>query len=194
MKKYHFNNNEWKNDFDYVYSPIVKNYPEFKNENGCLVNCYNKSVGDYEYISIVSKEMYDKAKITACCDFHKYGAPLIVFGDDISEKIGKDGKPHLFYGVHFEVVAWEEGCNIWHLQPDGNNDERPVKPTLLLGAKFHVEADEKIMLSVELCENTVYVDINGNKCSVECDKFPKHFHIGYTACEGINKLYELNIE
>ncbi len=193
-QKYTFDNNEWQKYFNYVYSPIVKKYPVFERENNYLVNRRIDGSDEYEYISILSKEKYSKAKILIECDFHKYGAPLVVFGNDIKEDIGLDGKSHLFYGVHFEIVAWEEGCNVWYLVPDKANKEYPVKPTLLLGEKFTLNADERICVSVEIQAREICVDINGNVFKVFCEYFPEEFCVGFTACEGINKLYSIEIE
>ncbi len=184
----------FENEFNYVYSPIVKTYPSFIKEANYLVNRYDSDINDYEYISILSKEKFSNAKVNVCCDFHAYGAPIVVFGDDVSEQIGRDGSKHLFYGVHFEVVAWEEGCNIWYLVPDPDNSERPVKPTLLLGAKFPVEAGKPIYMTVKVTKGKVLAEINGNKCEVAHEKIPEVYYMGYTACEGINKLYSLKIE
>ncbi len=194
MKKYSFDNSAWMEDFVYVYSPIVKSYPTFKQGDDYLVNRFDHGINDYEYISILSKDLYTKAKITVECDFDKYGAPLVVFSNDIKEGVGKDSKKHLFYGSHFEVVAWEEGCNVWYLTPDSENSEHPVKPTLLLGAKFPVGRGEPIKLSVEIVGGKINIDVNGNSYCVKHDMIPNAFYMGYTACEGINKLYSVQIE
>ena len=42
------------------------------------------------------------------CSFEKYGAPLIT----IANAIGKDENGYPLYGDHFEIVAYESGCNV----------------------------------------------------------------------------------
>ncbi len=181
-------------DFSYVYSPIVKSYPVFEKEANCLVNRFDSEIDDFEYISIVSKKEYNKAKITVECDFHKYGAPLIVWSGDVSEKEGRDGKTHLFYGVHFEAVAWEKGLNLWYIVPFPEREEHPVKPTKLLGAEFKIEAGSRIIMSAEIEKGKAVITVNGNSYTVEHEAMPQSFHVGYTACEGINRLYSMKIE
>lgn len=194
-KEYLFGGDKgWQGDFMYVYSPLVSSYPVFAEEGDCILNRYDQNLADYEYISIISKQGYSRAEVTARCDFDKYGAPLVVFGNDINAGIGKDGKPHMFYGVHFEVVAWEEGCNIWYLVPDPEDSRCPVKPTLLLGERFKVESGRPIELTVEVEQGRVKATVNGHVCPVvEHTEIPQSFHIGYTACEGINRLYSFKI-
>lgn len=191
-KEYCFSNGT-PSDFMYVYSPIVKIYPTFCCDGNCLYNRFDKEQGDYEYISIVTREKYKKATLTAVCDFHKYGAPLLVFGNDIAESVGKDGNRHLFYGVHFEVVAWENGCNIWYLQPYPEREEHPVKPTKILAKSFKINENTPIEISVTVESGKLSGEINGIAFSVEHPEIPGEFHIGYTACEGINKLYKLTL-
>ncbi len=181
-------------DFSYVYSPIVKSYPHFKKETDCLVNRFDGKIGGFEYISIVGKKEYSKAKITLECDFDKYGAPLIVWSGDIFENKGKDGKHHLFYGVHFEAVAWEKGLNLWYIVPFPEREEYPVKPTKLLGAEFEIEAGSRIVMSAEIESGKAVITVNGKSFTVCHPQMPKLFRIGYTACEGINRLYNIEIE
>lgn len=193
--KYNVKNGTWaEEDFMYVYSPIVKKYPRFITAEDCLINRYDSELGDYEYISVVTKSRYKRATLRVLCNFDKYGAPLVVFGNDIEEKLGVDGKPHLFYGVHFEVVAWEEGCNIWYIVPFPERKEHPVKPTKLLAASFKIDQGSLIDMTVTVEGNTVKAVINGNECCVSCPHIPESFHIGYTACEGINRLFSITAE
>ena len=194
FKSYDFGGtSDWQKDFMYVYSPIVKSYPTFEEQENCLVNRYDEGLEDYEYISIISADTYKSAKLRAKCDFHKYGAPIIVFGNDISEAVGKDGKKHLFYGVHFEVVAWEQGCNIWYIVPCPERTEHPVRPTKILAESFKIEDGSLIDMAVEVKDGTIFAEMNGRRFSVSHPQIPAEFHIGYTACEGINKLYKMEL-
>lgn len=193
MAKYIFPEDGTEN-FEYVYSPIVKSYPRFENGKDCIVNRCDNETGDFEYISIVLKKEFEKATVTAECDFDKYGAPLIVWSGDISEKLGKDGKPHLFYGVHFEAVAWEKGLNLWYIVPCPERKEHPVRATKLLGAEFSVDAGSRVVISAEIEKGKAVITVNGKSFTVTHPEMPSVFRVGYTACEGINKLYSLEIE
>ncbi len=194
-KEYDFSkDNSWQEDFMYVYSPIVKSYPVFEKQKDCLANRFDNDLNEYEYISIITKDTYKKASLSVKCNFNKYGAPLIVFGNDIKEAVGKDGTKHLFYGVHYEVVAWEQGCNIWYIVPFPERKEHPVKPTKILAQSFKIENEAPIEMTVEVCNGIIIAEINGNRFSVSHPQTPQQFHIGYTACEGINKLYGMTLE
>ncbi len=181
-------------DFMYVYSPIVKTYPTFVCEDNCLSNRFDKTIGDYEYISLVTKEKYNRAKLSVVCDFHKYGAPIIVFANDIYSAEGKDGATHLFYSVHFEIVAWENGCNIWHIVPFPDRAEHPVKPTKLLANSFAIKENTPVTITAEVEKGRLKGDVNGIPFYIEHPDIPAEFHIGYTACEGINRLYQMTLE
>lgn len=194
IKNYDFSNKvAWQKDFMYVYSPIVKTYPVFEMADNCLSNRFDHTINDYEYISIISKDSYKAAKLNVKCDFDKYGAPIIVFCNDIGEALGKDGKKHLFYGVHFEVVAWEQGCNIWYIVPYPERAEHPVKPTKILAESFKIDDESLIDMTVEVKNGKIFATLNGREFSVSHPQIPEEYHIGYTACEGINKLYEMTL-
>ena len=81
MKLYNLKNSNYSTDgFIYVYSPACKSYPVFNKEDGCLANRYDESIGDYEYISIVTEEKCASGtEIRVRTSFNKYGAPLIFY-------------------------------------------------------------------------------------------------------------------
>lgn len=112
----------------------------------------------------------------------------------IREAIGKDGNSHLFYGVHFEVVAWENGCNVWYQQPTPEKVDRPVTPTKLLAESFKLEGGQPIEITVKVEVGRAEISVNGKAFSVSHPQIPRSYHIGYTACEGINKLYGISIK
>ena len=97
------------------------------------------------------------------------------------------------YGLHFEVVAWERGCNVWHIIPYPERTERPIMPTKILAQSFTIKPDELIDMRVRVEHGRIDIEINGNSFSVENPDIPDSFYIGYTACEGINKLYDMEI-
>lgn len=178
-------------DFMYVFSPNSKSFVPFTFENGQAVNRYDESLKDYEYISIVSKKKYsDGVTLRTKCSFDSFGAPLIVLSDDISE----DENGRNMYGLHFEVVAYEKGCNVWHIVPFPERTERPIKSTKIAFSTFSIPEKSEIDLSVTVKDGKLYIDVNGEKLVAESPDLPKEFHIGITACEGINRFSSITIE
>ena len=178
-------------DFDYVFSPCSKTFVPFTFENGQAVNRYDENIKDYEYISIVTKQKYtDGVTIKTKCSFDKFGAPLIVLSDDISP----DEQGRNRYGLHFEVVAYENGCNVWHIVPFPERKERPIKATKIAFSTFSIPEKSEIDLSVTVRNGKLEIEINGEKLTAESPDLPKEFHIGITACEGINRFSSITIE
>ena len=186
-----FCNYEIEKDFMYVFSPNSKSFVPFTFENGQAINRYDEKLKDYEYVSIVTKEKYtDGVKISTKCSFDSFGAPLIVLSDDIS--VDENGRNK--YGLHFEVVAYENGCNVWHIVPFPERTERPIKPTKIAFSTFSIPEKCEIDMSVTVQDGKIYIDINGEKLIAESPDLPKEFHIGITACEGINCFSSVTIE
>lgn len=178
-------------DFRYVYSPISKDYPIFAFADGAAVNAYHADRGDYDYVSIVTKERYGTGTTaTAKCAFDHYGAPLIVLTDDI--RTGGDGIDR--YGLHFEVVVYENGINVWHIVPWPERTVRPIKPTLIAQRKFTLEDASLIDLSVSVGKKKLLICANGVELIAEHPDVPERFHIGITACENINRFYSFAVE
>ena len=191
MIKYDFTKEWIARDFDYVYSPNSKSYPVFKQEKDCIVNRFDTGLNDYEYISILTKQKQKEGvTVSTKCSFDSYGAPLIVFSDDVIDC--EDGRKR--YRLHFEVVAFEEGCNVWHIVPFPERTERPIKPTLIGKARFPVADGSKIELSTKIEKGKITVTVNGESFTVTHPEIPGECHVGITACEGINRFYSLCIE
>ena len=197
MKIYKFTEKERDlEDFFYAYGPAVKEYKEFTQREDCLTNfmpgdATYENIFDYDYISMVTKEKYKSGdKFSTKCNFVKFGAPLLVFCNDFITNA--DGTP--IYQVHYEVVAYEDGCNIWHIKPWPENTERPVEPTLIGTVKFKIEPEELIDISFEVQGKTIMAEVNGHKISCEHPEVPEEFHVGITACEGHNRFFDFKIE
>lgn len=193
MKKYYdFKDGLNEADFFYSYSPHAPIRAKFKQENGCLINAYSDEVKNFEYASVVTRKKYGVGvKLTTECDFDSFGAPLVVLSDDI--KMDENGVGT--YGLHFEVVAWEKGCNVWHITPVYYEKENlPVTPIKIGCKAFSIADKSKIRMSVEVIEHGLKIDVNGETFAVCHPDIPETFHIGITACEGINRFYNLLIE
>lgn len=174
------------NDFEQITSLRTDGRTPFIQEDDCVVNEERESeerMGN-AYISLLAREWLNApAEITAECSFVSFGAPLIVLTNDVIA--APDGYPA--YGRHFEIVAYEEGLNVWQL----NGTEKP----LLIGkARFPVAAGEKLRLRVKVDRGSLLCDLNGETCKVMCGEMPARFRAGITACEGINRFYSFRTE
>ena len=157
MKQYIFNQEAVLMNFDYAYSPICKEHIRFEQQPNCIANYKEETPEDFAYVSIITKEKCAVgAKVGIKCSFGKFGAPLMVFTNDVSSN--DDGSK--LYGLHFEVVDYEGGCNIWHIMPDPSNTVRPIKTKKLAFAEFEIKPDEMIDLQVELERGRVVSSVN----------------------------------
>ena len=180
-----------ENDFMYITSPVAKSYKKFDFSEGCALSGRNDEIDNFDYISIVTKEKYSTGvTLSTECSFDSYGAPLIVLSDDIAP----DNNGRLSYGLLFEVVAWEKGCNVWHIVPFPERKERPIKPTLIAKSEFAIEPKSVVKLSVTVKNKKLAIIINGVELEVENADIPESFHIGITGCEGVNRFYSISIE
>ena len=190
MKHYDFRDGIDFGDFFYCYSPQAKACGEFVREEDCIKNCYNDSVKDYEYTTVMLREKLTRgSKIVTECDFEKRGAPLIVISDVLFEKNG-----HPYYGEHVEVVAFEEGCNVWYnTLPTDPNYHKALVTNKLHFESIPTENKTRVKLSVEFLEGKLIINMNGKEFTVHSEHIPESFYFGITACEGINRFYNLDI-
>ena len=189
IKKYDFSKgNRWMDDFNYVYSARWKTRKEIVQEENCISNDYND--GKMHYISLLSKEKYKTGTVIRTkCNFNSFGAPLIVISNDYSPN--ESGE--LMYGVHFEAVAWYKGLNIWRVEPYLENAANPMRATRIAYLEFPVENEEMCDIEVKVGNKELSVVMNGHRLDVCHDDIPEVFSIGITACEGVNRFYELTI-
>lgn len=180
-------------DLIYVYSPACKEFKVFTKEEEYIRNKETdvyKAPYNYEYVSAVTAKKYPKGTtVEAVCDFESFGAPLVVLSDDIR----REGSRYI-YGVHFEVVAYEGGVNVWHITPDPSNVARPIKTSKIAFRKFKIENRERITISVTVEKGKLIVAVNGVELEVEHPDVPDLFHAGFTACEGLNRFYEFKLK
>ena len=181
------------NDFMYAYSPACNTFKTFSQEKDCVVNGYDKEEDNYDYVSVVTRDTKRSGTtVRTHCSFEHYGAPLVVF----SEKVERDEQGIDRYGLHFEVVAWENGVNIWHIVPQPAGSEKPIAVTKIGKAEFAIEENSNI--EIKVCVGSgeaknLKVIVNGHELNVVNEDLPEEFHIGFTACEGINRFYDFEI-
>ncbi len=191
MKKYIFNKPETLKDFEYAYSPVCAEHMLFEQQNGCVANYKEETPEEFAYVSVITKEKYAAgAKISVKCSFGKFGAPLLVFSNDLSSN--DDGSK--LYGLHFEVVAYENGCNIWHITPDPSNIARPISTKKIAFAEFPIMENEMIEIGVQFEKGRIVSTVNGHEIICENKDIPEEFYVGFTGCEGPNCFYEMIIE
>ena len=195
ITKYVFNKDtDLDKDFFYVSSlaPYFKKTDKhFEVMEDCIKNSYNPDIEDWDYISILTKKKYKNgAKLSTHCTFEKYGAPIIVFSNDYTT----DEKGDNFYGLHFEVVAYEKGCNIWHIYPLPAGSRTPIATPKIGFGEFVIEGGEMVDMTVEVIGKKIKVTMNGHTIETENEHIPDEFHVGLTACEGVNRFYDFTID
>lgn len=177
-------------DFRYAYSPVPLVHAPFVLREDGLANYAEETPDVFDYVSLISKAAYTNARFSTRCSFGHFGAPLVVLSDDLSENV--DGT--WMYGLHFEIVAYENGCNIWHIVPAPENTARPIRTQKIAFARFPIEPDERIDITVEVKDHTIYANVNGHVLTCEHSDIPEQYHVGITACEGPNKFYDFTVE
>ena len=110
--------------------------------------------------------------------FDKFGAPLIVFSEEMTEK--ENGWKE--YGEHYEVVLFESGINIWHITP---KKEGGQQVEALCKARLPFEAGKWEKLTVRLTRDGMEAQAGELTAKVEI-ALPEKMYAGFTACEGIN--------
>ena len=172
-------------NFVYAASTVVTYRREFTQEEEGLVNArieledQKAAYRDYEYISVVEKERVKlPVKLEVECSFDKFGAPLIVFSENMTEK--ENGWKE--YGEHYEVVLFESGINIWHITP---KKEGGQQVEAMCKARLPFAAGEWTKLTVTLTKDGMLAKAGELEAKVECS-LPEKMYAGFTACEGIN--------
>lgn len=190
-EKYIFNNEfNLEDEFIYVSSPASKSKKKFVQKENCIENTYNEEIKDFDYVSIITKEKYNNGvTVRVKCSFDTFGAPLIVITDDY--KTLENGSYQ--YGLHFEVVAYENGCNVWHIVP-GKEEKKPIDVTKVNAIEFPIEDKSMIDMEVTIKSQKLYIRVNDQSFVAQHEEIPEQMHVGITACEGINQFYEFEVE
>lgn len=172
-------------NFVYAASTVVSYRREFAEEAEGLVNARieledpKAAYRDYEYISVVEKERVKlPVELEVECSFDKFGAPLIVFSEEITEK--ENGWKE--YGEHYEVVLFESGINIWHITP---KKEGGQQAEAVCKARLPFPAGQWTKMKVKLTREGIEAQAGELTAKGEA-KLPERMYAGFTACEGIN--------
>jgi hypothetical protein len=191
-KEYIFGKGKWTaSELIYARSPACMDGVKFRQEEDCIVNGKGKSFGGYEMIALLERDSRKVgARVETECSFDSFGAPLIVLTDDIKES--ETGE--YLYGTYFEVVAYEDGINIWAAKSAPTGAECPIDATLVATKKFSIAGGARIKIRVETLAERIKAWVNGEYLETEVKGLPERFRVGITACEGINRFYSLTVE
>lgn len=188
MRQINFAEGKWDSkEFRHVYSSRFSSTPLMCQAKECIVNDIDMETGTFAYVSLVTEKKYRTGtRIETTCSFDSYGAPLIVLSNDFYK--GDNGK--WYFGVHYEIVLYEEGINVWKL----NLHKDVMKWDKLLGLKFPVTAKMSHTLSVQVLNNMLDITMEDIHANLWVEDMPSEFRVGITACEGINRFYSCCIE
>lgn len=188
---YDFSKADWKQDFEYAYSLVANSFNKFTEQKDHLSNGFNNEINGYDYISIVHKQKHAVGvKASADCSFDNYGAPLITFANSL----WTDENGFLRYGDHYEVVAYENGCNVWYITEAPKGSPRPFKVENCIRLRFKIEEKSRVSLSVKACDKMLSIEVNEASFDIPAPYLAKDMYVGITACEGINRFYSAKIE
>jgi len=190
MKKIDFANEAWKQEITQAYSFRFTETPDFVQAADHITTSVNKDHREgFDNISLLSHEKYKngvKAKLR--CAFDGLGCPEII----IVEKTERCEDGAVRYGACFEVVLWKNGVNVWRHYMD-EADHRCYWHKRL-GLSMQVAEKDIHELEVEIIENYIVFSVDGVGVKLRTEDLPESFHVGITACEGIVRLYDFEIQ
>jgi len=124
-------------------------------------------------------------------------APLIVIAPGLG--VAKDGKAPEFR-EHWEVVAYDEGLNVWHhFWTEGKGPHWIKAASLVLPEAAKFKANEKHALSVTIRVNDkgrreLVCSCGGYKLQYVDDSLPDSFYAGILGCEGRNFFWNFSVK
>ena len=190
MKKVHFGSADWKKELIQAYTFRYKETPDFTQCEDHITTAVNPNHKEgFDNISLLFPETYTtgvKAKLR--CSFDGLGCPEII----LVEKPEKCDDSAVRYGACFEIVLYKNGVNVWrHYMDDADHRCYWHKR---IGLKMPVAEKEIHELEVEVIENYIVFSVNGVSVQLRTEDLFKEFYVGATACEGIVRLYDMQVE
>ena len=189
MTRVTFGPGEWENaGLTYAYSRRFESLPLFRQEADCIVNgrrADNPAV--YDYMGLLAPGTYAAgAKISVHCSFEALGAPMLL----LSMRHETDDSGILRTLEYYEIVIWKNGLNVWrHF-----TCERGPGHYLVLGASFPLAGGEKHLLCAEVRKDRLLTRVDGHEFNLFLHDLADSFRLGYTACEGFCRLYDMTVE
>ncbi len=195
-----FASGKWKaSEWQIVKSPRWPYFGSWEQQDDHISNKVPKDATKHEMLSKRAGETYTSmllkkkfnGNLTVSCtmSFDHRMAPLLVITPDYGK--GAKGKPE--HRDHFEIVLYDKGLNVWHHYY--TNGKPHWRKAAFMQAEF--KPKQKYLLSVKLNFTKrgpeMIISCNGKKFGYTDDTLPKVFHVGLTACEGINRFYDFKV-
>ncbi len=189
MKKIGFGDSDWKKELVQAYSFRFTETPDFTQCADHITTAVNPQHREgYDNISLLSPEVCTVgAKARLRCSFDGMGCPEII----LVEKLETCSDGAVRYGACFEVVLYKNGVNVWRHYME-ETDHRCYWHKRL-GLMMPVAEKELHELEVRTEENGIVFFVDGVGVQLRTEDLPERFYLGVTACEGIARLYELEI-
>lgn len=189
MKNVCFGDSAWKKEMVQAYTFRFKETPDFTQCEDHITTSVNPNHREgFDNISLLSPEIYTagvKAKLR--CAFDGKGCPEII----LVEKTENCEDGAVRYGACFEVVLYRGGVNVWRHYMD-EADHRCYWHKRL-GLEMPVTEKEIHELEVEIIKDYIVFSVDGVGVRLRTEDLPETFHVGTTACEGIVRLYDMQI-
>lgn len=160
--------------------------PAFTQEQDHIRSAANPNHPEgFDNVSLLTRETCGVgAAITMRCSFTGLGCPEIMIIEDLAECGGA-----MRYGAGFEIALYENGFNVWRHYCENGQCAWHQR----LGVEYPVAEDTVHTLTVRILENMLEITLNGQKTLLHTPDLPEKFHLGVTACEGIARIYDLEI-
>ena len=189
MTKISFTPGSWENaGLNYAYSWRFPELPTFVQEPDCIVNSEAPGTPqEFDYMGLFAPDTYSVGtKLSVRCSFEDLGAPMLVISP--TNEIDENGILRTL--DYYELVIWKNGLNVWHL----HTEDRNVTYYKVLGATFPLTEHDIHTLSVEIRQNRLLLQVDDRKLELFVHDLPDTFLLGYNACEGICRLYDITVE
>ena len=148
--------------------------------------CENRSRCKETYTSMVyNRRFCGDLTVTATLEFDDRMAPLIVLARDLGTSA--DGRKE--HRDRIEVVAYEEGINIWRQFPTPEGR----RFYLAAFARFHLRPRTRYVLTVSKRGKELTAAIDGRLMGYHEPNLPEEFFAGITGCEGVNRFYDFAV-
>ena len=184
---YNFAQPFWKEQLITAYSYRFTEAPEFTQETDHIKTCVNRQHREgFDNISLLTSEKFSfGAEVSLLCSFEGLGCPEIILVPQI--ETCSDG--NIRYGACFETVLWKNGINVWrHFRENGSCFWHKR-----LGLTFPVAERSQHLLKVKILEDYLHITMDDLQVQLRTEDLPEDFHLGLTGCEGIVRLYNMEI-
>jgi hypothetical protein len=138
---------------------------------------------------VVARPFEGNLTVRTAFMFEDEMAPLIV----LAPELGQDAQKRPEYREHFEIVAFNEGINVWHhTWADG-------KPAYKKAAywRFPLQPKTRYVLEVQVNHSgngpMMVVRLDDREMGYLDASLPTKCYVGVTGCEGVNHFYDFAV-